>query len=195
VRCSRIIGSRPFKFIVGPEHKSVTVHAALVADHSAPLAVLINGPMCEAKDGIATLDDIDEQTFVRFCEYAYMGDYTSAQNEIVPLTPDVVSKTSPLIVAGQDFFKISSSKKKKKDRSSFALDVPDDEPYCGRCNHGIKQNLWDEFQSRDYSVISPRFRPCENTEKCKITLVFSYVTLEYMSSLTSTTSQNCASWH
>ena len=29
------------------------------------------------------VEEVDEQTFVRFCEYAYMGDYTPAQQQIV----------------------------------------------------------------------------------------------------------------
>ena len=35
----------------------------------------MNGSMREAIGGVATLEEVDEQTFVRFCEYAYMGDY------------------------------------------------------------------------------------------------------------------------
>jgi hypothetical protein len=39
--------------------------------------------MCEAQDGVAVIEDVDEQTFIRFCEYAYTGDYASADHEIM----------------------------------------------------------------------------------------------------------------
>jgi hypothetical protein len=153
---------------VGPDRKSFIVHAALVADHSAPLARLINGSMCEAKDGIVILDDVDEQTFIRFCEYAYMGDYTPAQNEIVLLA----SKDGKALLPpaeDEDFLTYSSKKKKKeKGKSSFSFDDLDVEAQCGHCSHGTKQTLWDEFRSRDYSVVSPRFRPRGNLKECKV---------------------------
>ena len=41
-------------------------HAALATHHSGPLGVLIEGPMCEAQNRVAELDDTDGQTFVRF---------------------------------------------------------------------------------------------------------------------------------
>ncbi|KAI9788409.1 MAG: hypothetical protein M1816_006934 [Peltula sp. TS41687] len=74
----RIVGSTPFKFLVGPDRKPFTVHAALVAHHSKPLGALINGGMQESKEGCAVLEDVDEHTFVRFSQYAYTGNYTEA---------------------------------------------------------------------------------------------------------------------
>lgn len=72
-----IITSTPFKFLVGHERKLLTVHAALIAHHSKPLGVLVRGPMLEANQGFAVLEDIEEGTFIRFSQYAYTGDYST----------------------------------------------------------------------------------------------------------------------
>ena len=38
--------------------------------------------MSEAKEGCSSLEDVDTDTFVRFSEYAYSGDYTVPEPEI-----------------------------------------------------------------------------------------------------------------
>ncbi len=67
----------------------MTVHVAALAHHSPVLRQLVSGPMAEAREGCATLDDIDEAAFVRFCQYAYMGQYevpgAERAAEIVPV--------------------------------------------------------------------------------------------------------------
>jgi hypothetical protein len=78
-----IISSPAFKFLVGADKRLFTVHAGLVAHLSKPLAVLINGPMSEAQEGCAWLEDVDEHTFVRFSQYAYTGDYRPADPDIL----------------------------------------------------------------------------------------------------------------
>lgn len=80
-----VLSSRTFQFLVGPDtpdRKPLTIHTAVMEAHSAPLAALMNEGMSEATDEIAILEDIDEQTFVRFCEFAYIGDYTPAQRPV-----------------------------------------------------------------------------------------------------------------
>ena len=67
--------SDTFAFLVGPEARRITLHSRLVAHHSEPLNVLINGPMSEARQNYAVLKDVDEDTFLRFCQYAYTGNY------------------------------------------------------------------------------------------------------------------------
>ncbi len=39
--------------------------------------------MSEAKEGCALLEDVDEGTFVRFSQYAYTGDYITADSDIL----------------------------------------------------------------------------------------------------------------
>lgn len=126
---------------------------------SAPLAVLMNGSMREAIDGAAPLYDVDEQTFVRFCEYAYMGDYTPAQQQPV-LTSSKFDWGGSL--TSEASFEASSKKKKKKG-SSKLIYFGEDEAHCGQCNRETPtENLWNEFQRRTYSVVSPKFRPREH---------------------------------
>ena len=72
-----VYASAPFKFIVGGE--PLYIHADLVSLHSKPLGRMINGPMAEAQNGFATLEDIDEGTFVRFIEWAHKGYYTAGE--------------------------------------------------------------------------------------------------------------------
>jgi hypothetical protein len=43
-----------------------------------------NGHMVEAHDGLAVLDDVEADTFVGFCEFAYTGDYRSRMTEREP---------------------------------------------------------------------------------------------------------------
>lgn len=39
--------------------------------------------MSEAQSGSAILEDIEEHTFIRFCQFAYTGDYDAAEPEII----------------------------------------------------------------------------------------------------------------
>jgi hypothetical protein len=71
------------------------IHTELAAHLSVPLSRLMMGSMREAKAGEGELMDVDEQTFVRFCQYAYTGDYS-------PCTPlifnSVVARVSLVVV-------------------------------------------------------------------------------------------------
>ena len=66
--------------------KRYTLHSQLATHYSEPLGVLLNGPMSEAKQGSAVLDDVDEDTFARFCQYLYTGDYDYAEDADDPAT-------------------------------------------------------------------------------------------------------------
>ncbi|CZS92519.1 uncharacterized protein RAG0_03135 [Rhynchosporium agropyri] len=121
--------------------------------------------MREAIDGIATLKEVDEQTFVRFCEYAYMGDYTPAQKQIVlPNTRTDHEEFRTECYCEERAFSAHKKNKKKKGGLMFVDDDIHVEP-CVRCSlETPTQKLWDEFQCRVYSVVSPKFRPCEEFE-------------------------------
>ncbi|OCK90540.1 uncharacterized protein K441DRAFT_707608 [Cenococcum geophilum 1.58] len=72
----KIFTSDQFTFFVGEDKKPIVVHAAAIADQSPALNVLINGQMTEAQTGSAIFNDVLEEDFIRFCQFAYTGDYT-----------------------------------------------------------------------------------------------------------------------
>ncbi|KAK0391205.1 hypothetical protein NLU13_0706 [Sarocladium strictum] len=75
--------SKPFTFIVGPEKKEFHIHRDVVARISEPLNVLVNGNMTEAAEGKVEWPDVDEETFIRFSQYAYTGEYVEAEPRII----------------------------------------------------------------------------------------------------------------
>ncbi|KAH6996435.1 hypothetical protein BKA56DRAFT_156314 [Ilyonectria sp. MPI-CAGE-AT-0026] len=79
------LASKPFLFVIGEEGKEFHVHKELIGQLSPALNALVNGQMKEAREGRVEWPDLDTDTFVRFAKYAYSGDYTEAEPEI--LTP------------------------------------------------------------------------------------------------------------
>lgn len=76
-----IFNSHPFKFLVGPGRKEFTMHSALVSHQSKALDTLVNGGMKEAIEKCVVWDETDEETFIRFCQFAYTGSYDGADPE------------------------------------------------------------------------------------------------------------------
>ncbi|KAK4150896.1 Rho-related BTB domain-containing protein 3 [Chaetomidium leptoderma] len=78
--------SKAFRFTVGPQKREFTIHTALVACQSHALKTLVSGNFSEARNGHAVLEAVDEQTFARFLQYAYTGDYdaTAADAAVGP---------------------------------------------------------------------------------------------------------------
>jgi hypothetical protein len=72
-----LIQSKLFTFYVGEEEKPVVVHAAVIAATGQYFNALINGGMKESKEQSARLLDVRLDDFLRFCEFAYRGDYTA----------------------------------------------------------------------------------------------------------------------
>ncbi|KIW75220.1 hypothetical protein Z517_11994 [Fonsecaea pedrosoi CBS 271.37] len=81
--------SSTFQFLVGLERKPFNVHSDLAVQLSPVFAALINGSMVESVERRVVLDDIDEETFLRFCEFAYKGDFS------VPPPKTVVDQELP----------------------------------------------------------------------------------------------------
>lgn len=79
-----VFRSKQFVFVVGENQTAFTVHSAIIAKQSKALDVLINGSMREASEGKAVFEDIEEDTFIRFCQFAYTRDYTTPGFTHVP---------------------------------------------------------------------------------------------------------------
>ncbi len=130
-------------------------------EHSAPLAAMMNGSMREAREGCATLDDIEGETFASFCEYAYVGDYAPAQpqRDLEPAKVEEADSSDLL-----DGYSRKANLKKKKGKRDSVADT--DKDPCAECGRKASlQTLLDEFKSRDYyTVVSPKFRPREHVK-------------------------------
>ncbi|EED21818.1 conserved hypothetical protein [Talaromyces stipitatus ATCC 10500] len=73
-----IIHSSHFTFLVGEDQTPLTIYTAVVQNNSDPLYALIsNGHMKESNTGNAALEDVEVETFMGFCEYAYTGAYVT----------------------------------------------------------------------------------------------------------------------
>ncbi|KAI9778136.1 MAG: hypothetical protein M1839_008345 [Geoglossum umbratile] len=101
--------------------------------------------MSESQSGFAVLDDVDKQTFLRFCQYVYTGDYAAAD-------PDILLDS--LMVGGLDSAERESgwSSKKKKWLES---------PLPPESHKSI---LWSEFKELSYPTPTPQIQPAPNRE-------------------------------
>lgn len=75
--------SKPFTFLIGPDHVEVMVPNNLAKGVSDPLhALMNNGNMIESQEGKATLEDVDLETFCRFCDWVYRRDYSVEKKDV-----------------------------------------------------------------------------------------------------------------
>ncbi|CAG7993643.1 unnamed protein product [Penicillium salamii] len=113
----RYLVSPLFTFTVGAEKQEITVHSSALAGLSPALDALMNGEMIEAKTRHVDWSEVDVDTFVRLCEFAYFRNYT-------PPISRLIEGRSPLETA-------KSTKKKekyKKRRSNVFWDDSIPEP-------------------------------------------------------------------
>ena len=194
----RLLGSRTFQFLVGPDGQDrtlFTIHTAVAETLSAPLATLMNGSMREAIGGVATLKEVDEQTFLRFCEYAYMGDYTPAQQQIVLPSPKLdKGEYQAECYCAERTFPAHKKDKKRKGGSKFADDVAVEE-YCGDVvlKHP-RRNFGTSFNVARILWLAPSFDHANIWQNVKPTVAHFFATPEYMSSLTRTTFRPSVLW-
>ncbi|KAF5138634.1 hypothetical protein E5D57_002420 [Metarhizium anisopliae] len=78
---SAIASSKPYRFIVGPQRRKFTIHSAIVARQSDYLDKLVNGDFKEGNEKTVHWENVDEETFVCFWQYAYTGSYDIPREE------------------------------------------------------------------------------------------------------------------
>jgi len=61
----------------------------LVAQQSTALAALVQGDMTEAKERCVFIEDVETATFTRFAEFAYTGNYSVPEPDIILTSSDV----------------------------------------------------------------------------------------------------------
>jgi len=120
------------------------MHSALVASQSAAFGRLVNNAnFKEGQTHHAELEKIEEETFIRFFQYAYTGKYDEGEVEPPPVDAEPAKPTTVeadswpeagLAISGWGFAASSSGKKKKsnmKGKSTFSGwddPVPEEEP-------------------------------------------------------------------
>jgi hypothetical protein len=126
LKSSSFIQSHQFTFFIGQEGKPIVVHAAAIAATSPQLDALINGGMAESEKRCARIENIQVEDFIRFCEYAYRGDYTVPPCEILPPEPSPTSGNNQqnIDVDGWGNLRPSSTKKDKKGKKVRAAPEP-----------------------------------------------------------------------
>lgn len=78
----RLLLSGEFTFLIGKEKKPVVVHEKALSAISEPMKAMMNLPMSESESRCANIPDLEVEDFVRFCEYAYRGDYSVPQYHV-----------------------------------------------------------------------------------------------------------------
>ncbi|TGO52729.1 hypothetical protein BCON_0136g00250 [Botryotinia convoluta] len=122
-----ILNSRLFKFIVGEKvdghAKEFFVHEEAIVQLSKPLEALMRGGMTESQAGCTVWDDVSKETFERFVQFAYTGDYTVP----VPVSKMRVEDI-PDSLDMWNWGPKTSKKKKKKRGTGPLFEIPPPEP-------------------------------------------------------------------
>ena len=100
------------------------VHAAAIAATSQQLDALINGGMEESETRCARIEDVKVDDFIRFCEYAYRGDYTVPPWEELPPEPSSTSGKNQQNGDDDGWGDLAPLSKKKKGKKGRAAPEP-----------------------------------------------------------------------
>lgn len=73
-----VASSVPFRFLVGPNEREFTIHSALFTCQSPVFERLVNGNFTEATEKCVKWASVEEDTFLRFWQYTYTGNYAAA---------------------------------------------------------------------------------------------------------------------
>ncbi|KAM0271861.1 hypothetical protein ACHAQH_008961 [Verticillium albo-atrum] len=131
------------------------LHKEAVATLSGPLNALVNGEMKESREGRAIWLDTDEETFIRFCQFAYTDDYTPARPQL-------------LESSGTHLPEVSVEQKGDPEEDSWEISTAT--PKNKRAPNK-RSELWKAFKTRHY--VETRIpMPIQNTEGEDYTGVF-----------------------
>ena len=98
------------------------VHEAVLTEQSPALAALMRGEMAESVAGMSRWMDVDKGTFIRFAQFAYIGDYSIPKASIAQAVVEAKSSSpsrEPLVLYGWQLLQPPPSA-----RSSFAPPPP-----------------------------------------------------------------------
>jgi hypothetical protein len=130
------------------------VHAAAIAATSLQLDALINGGMEESEKRCAKIEDVRVDDFVRFCEYAYRGDYTVPPwEEVVPESSSSISQKQENNGGTFDFdYAVFSSEKKKKKKGKKEYAISERPPV----DVVVPDRSWDSDGFRSVTIPVPQ---------------------------------------
>ncbi|KAF2674484.1 hypothetical protein BT63DRAFT_11375 [Microthyrium microscopicum] len=77
---ARIITSGAFTFVVGKNKRPISFHPLAFSRHSPVMAAMIDDNVSQ-ENYFANIQDIEEDDFFRFCQWAYTGNYTAPKSE------------------------------------------------------------------------------------------------------------------
>ncbi|PYH85258.1 hypothetical protein BO82DRAFT_398688 [Aspergillus uvarum CBS 121591] len=139
---AKIISSRLFTFAVGAEGKRITVHSEVLASVSSELGNLLNARL--VIEGLSALDwpDVEEGTFIRLCEYAYVGDYTPPPNIIRVPQPSDTTNQSPSEAHANPFTPVLSSDRKRIYSKSWRPKASSFAPRLSSVRNKISGQSW-----------------------------------------------------
>jgi hypothetical protein len=180
LKLGSFVRSQQFTFFIGQEGEPIVVHSAAIAATSQQLNALINGGMGEAATRCARIEDVKVDDFIRFCEYAYRGDYTTPPWEEVLQDPNPRSIDCEKNEYTEPRSVLPPKKKKKAKHwlmeavSDAGQDVPYEDPPADVPTHGTpiisRTPLRAQFNSRTYLIegglkaqILQQFEPKPNT--------------------------------
>ena len=79
----RVFTGGTFQFDVAEHANTFVLHSELVSQHSPVFHALMHSQMKESQENRTRLNNVDSDTFARFAEFIYSGDYNTAEARIV----------------------------------------------------------------------------------------------------------------
>ena len=155
--------------MVGPEKKEITVHAAAITKQSDQLKCLIYGGMNEALTGRCELPDVLEDTFIRFCQFAYTGNYETPAFNLLPKPENLDSPSSSRSFSEEDPPEAPPVVVQAKSIDMEVTPKSDGWGFDGKVKRGNakltkSRKMRNDFDDRQYDISMACADPCEIRE-------------------------------